>query len=245
MATGETSEGKTIKNAMLDLIPVLSNTKASVTDKLRTLIIYIIAMNGIQDNERTKLLTAGSVSSSSSQGINNLQSFGVNLSASSSSKEKGRYTYWGSYKKEKKKRKAKGNDLPYDTSRYVPLMKRLLEDQAANAIPIETFPWVLTPPDADLGITDLGTKMFRMVSNGIVPPDPNHPNSLRTIRATWAGQTRAKTNNKAADNYVEKFDLRRNGNRIILFSLGGLTYSEIRSAYEASKENQREVFIGI
>lgn len=101
-----------------------------------------------------------------------------------------------------------------------------------------------TPEDAELGITTPTNKLFRMASNGIVPPDPNHPNSLRTIRATWAGQTREKSE-KSNEKYKEKFDLRRNGNRLIVFCLGGITYSEIRSVYEVTKEAQREIFIGL
>jgi len=39
-------------------------------------------------------------------------------------------------------------------------------------------------------------------------------------------------------------DLRKNGGRIILFILGGVTFSETRSAYEIMKELRRDVVIG-
>ena len=85
--------------------------------------------------------------------------------------------------------------------------------------------------------------MFRFTaSTGLVPPDPNYPHSLRTTRASWSGRSRAK---KSKDEKQEsKLDLRVNGSRIVLFSLGGLTYSELRSSYEVSKDTQREIFIG-
>ena len=89
----------------------------------------------------------------------------------------------------------------------------------------------------------MALKMFRIKSDGIEPPDPNYPNSLRTTRATWSGQTRSKT--ATEKQVVENRDLRRNGPRIILFCLGGITNSELRSAYELTKETQREILIGI
>jgi syntaxin-binding protein 1 len=85
--------------------------------------------------------------------------------------------------------------------------------------------------------------MFRFASNGLVPPDPNYPQSLRTTRASWSGRGRTQKNKN--EEGKEKLDLRVNGSRIILFSLGGLTYSEIRSVYEVARDTQREIFIGI
>jgi syntaxin-binding protein 1 len=249
LATGETADGKTLKNAMLDLIPVLDNRNTSAADKLRSLMIYIISMNGVQDMERKRLLETAKVSAEDSQAINNLAMLDINLSSAqmtNKEKDKGRYSYWGSYKQERKKKKSKGEDaMPYDLSRYVPLYKRLMEDQIAHNVPKEIFPWVKEPKPDELGISTNSLKMFKFTSNGIVPPDPNYPLSLRTTRASWSGRSRAPKSANGADKSKEQIDWRRNGSRIILFSLGGLTYSEIRSAYEISKEAQREVYIGI
>lgn len=85
--------------------------------------------------------------------------------------------------------------------------------------------------------------MFRFTtSTGLVPPDPNYPHSLRTTRASWAGKGRDKK--QKAEEKSDQVDLRVNGSRIILFSLGGLTYSELRSVYEVSRDSQREIYIG-
>ncbi|KAJ3259941.1 vacuolar sorting protein VPS33/slp1 [Boothiomyces macroporosus] len=245
LATGETADGKSLKNAMLDLIPVLDNKNTTVNDKLRALIVYIIAMNGIQDMERQRLLSTAKVSPEDSQGITNLSLFDVKLSSTGKKeKDKGRYSYWGSYKQERKKRNKKDDSMPYDLSRYVPIVKRLIEDQINNSVPKDIVPWIKEPRPEDLGIASNTLKMFKFTSNGIVPPDPNYPNSLRTTRASWAGRARVKTSAKAKDTPKEVADWRRNGSRIILFSLGGLTYSEVRSCYEISKESQREIFMG-
>ena len=64
---------------MLDLITVLDNKKTSSDDKLRALLIYIIAMSGIQDMERKRLLETANIPVEDSQCINNLALFDVPL----------------------------------------------------------------------------------------------------------------------------------------------------------------------
>ena len=39
-------------------------------------------------------------------------------------------------------------------------------------------------------------------------------------------------------------DLRKNGSRVIVFSVGGMCFSEIRSTYELVKDYARDVIIG-
>ena len=211
---------------------------------------YIIAMDGIQDLERKRLLETAKIQVDESQAITNLSTFNVQLMAGQSKakwqKDFDRYTYWGSHKVERKKRKKKNDDtLTYDLSRYVPLYKRVLEDQIHNVLPRELFPWVSEPSPEELGIAS-APRMFRFTNNGLVAPDPNHPHSLRTTRTSWAGRRVAKPGAKKAnaDENKEETDLRRNGPRIILFSLGGMTFSEMRSAYELTRDEQREVLVG-
>ncbi|KAI8914350.1 Sec1-like protein [Gorgonomyces haynaldii] len=249
LATGETSEGKAVKNAMLDLIPVLDNKNTTPYDKLRALIIYVIAMDGIQDMERKRLLETAKIQNEESQALTNLAFFNVQLSAGQPKtrvqKQFDRYTYWGSHKVERKKRKKKADDaMPYDLSRYVPLLKRVCEDQIMNSLPKELFPWIKEPSNEELGIVSSAPKMFRFTANGLVAPDPNHPYSLRTTRASWVGQRVQKSKGKPMDGEKEEMDLRRNGPRVYMFALGGLTYSETRSAYELTRDEQREVFFG-
>lgn len=83
LATGESSDGRAIKNAMLDLIPVLDNKKTSSSDKLRALMVYLIAMDGFQDLERRRLLETAKITAEESQALNNLALFDIRLSSES------------------------------------------------------------------------------------------------------------------------------------------------------------------
>ena len=57
------------------------------------------------------------------------------------------------------------------------------------------------------------------------------PGSLRSSRPQWA--ERAKTRS-----------VKEPKQRIVVFQLGGMTYSEIRSAYKVAASANREIFIG-
>lgn len=87
LATGETSDGKPLKNAMLDLITVLDNKKTSSDDKLRALLVYIIAMNGVQDLERKRLLETAKIPIDDTQCITNLSLFDVSLAIGQESRK--------------------------------------------------------------------------------------------------------------------------------------------------------------
>ena len=39
-------------------------------------------------------------------------------------------------------------------------------------------------------------------------------------------------------------DLRKNGARIVVFVMGGMTFSEVRATYELIKEQKRDVLFG-
>ena len=91
--------------------------------------IYIIACEGVQDMERRRLLENAKLSLDETQAINNLGIVGVKLSnGSGTKKETGKYSYWGSHANDVKKTKKGGEQQEsYDLSRYIPLVKRVME----------------------------------------------------------------------------------------------------------------------
>ena len=88
---------------------------------------------------------------------------------------------------------------------------------------------------------------FTKGSNPLQPlPNAANPYSLRTTRPSWSkpkpvGGENGTSGTASADSE----DWRKNGPRIVLFIAGGVTYSEIRGAYEVMKNYKRDVLIGI
>ncbi|KAJ3123490.1 vacuolar sorting protein VPS33/slp1 [Nowakowskiella sp. JEL0407] len=258
MATGETAEGKEPKNIFMDLVSALDSKDVISTDKIRMLMIYITSQGGIQDVDRRRLLDLAKLSLEESQAITNLNYFGVRLSAPEKKKEHGRYTYYGR-KYDKKRAKVVDDDLPYDLSRFTPLLKLVVEDQINNKLDTNVFPWMKEPPAEEL--LPPGARS-RNTSNqpGMLASMTGQPaiigggaTSLRTTRATWAKKGKGGSGPNATsptsptaetNNASDQEDLRKNGPRIVVFVLGGMTFSEMRTMYELQKKTRRECIIG-
>lgn len=217
MATGEVADGSgPNKNIVADMVPLLDDASISPYDKIRLLSLYIISKEGVQDEDRRKLLDHAQISPMESNAITNLTLLGVRLSKAPKS-GKGK----DAKKKDKKVTKKSGaDDVPYELSRYVPVLKTVLEECAAGTLDTNIYPYTRElQPEIDTGIGGGAKKQVA---------------SLRSTKPTWT--------KKAADK--EKEAPAKSGGRLIVFIAGGATYSEIRSAYEVSKAFNRDAIIG-
>ncbi|KAI8614150.1 Sec1-like protein [Chytriomyces sp. MP71] len=261
LATGETADGKTPRNIVIDMSQVLIDPHIPAYDKLRILMLYIIAQEGIHDMDRKRLLDAAKLSLEDSQAITNLGLLGVRLSTNQEKKRKlnlPKYTYYGRVaEKRKKAKKSKDGEVPYDLSRFVTMLKYILEDTVHGSLDTQLFPWLKNAPaeENNSATAARSAPAKRTVSNALQPlPNAGNPYSLRTTRASWATKPKITDNlgvgsgpggaggSKGAPEDAE--DLRKNGARIVVFIMGGATFSEIRSCYEIMKEFRRDVIIG-
>ncbi|KAJ3137919.1 vacuolar sorting protein VPS33/slp1 [Physocladia obscura] len=257
LATGETAAGTVPRNIMIDMTPVLIDSVIPAYDKLRILMLYIIAQEGIHDMDRKRLLDASKMSIDDSQAITNLGLFGVRLSLNQEKRKKiikDKYTYYGRVAERRKKKKKKNDgNLPYDLSRFITMFKYIMEDQLTGTLDTQIFPWLKAPPAEDLSQQTKASNIQKSIksTNQALQPLPNAGNtySLRTTRASWATKPKLAnlndgtpvTLNSAQDS---ENDLRKNGPRIIVFVMGGITFSEIRATYEIIKEYKRDVILG-
>ncbi|KAI8917070.1 Sec1-like protein [Powellomyces hirtus] len=248
LATGETAKGRAIKftQTMVDMVPALDSPNVSSSDKLRLLMLYIIAQNGIDDEERRRLLGYAKLSLEESQAITNLSYWGVRMGKEKGEKDqKGRYAYHVHGKKRKKGDEGES----YDLSRWNPVLKSVLEDQLTNQLDTNLFPWLSEPPPDSPRSAPVQARAAQPNSkNALQPPDPMFPNSLRTTRPSWATKrsgpeaSSATSANKAEP--AQQSDIRKNGPRVIVFTLGGVTFSELRTVYMVKNDFQRDVLLG-
>ncbi|KAJ3179292.1 vacuolar sorting protein VPS33/slp1 [Geranomyces variabilis] len=262
LATGETSKGRAIKfsQTMVDMVPALDSPNVTSADKLRLLMLYIIAQNGIDDEERRRLLGYAKLSLEESQAITNLSYWGVRMGKEKGEKDqKGKYAYHV----HGKKRKAGEAEPAYDLSRWNPVLKSVLEDQLTGQLDTTLFPWLTEPaPDSPRSNHPVAASSSARAASqpshnkhGLAPPDPQFPSSLRTTRPSWAARKRPKANSESSSSPTsassstptpdaQAGDIRKNGARIIVFALGGVTYSELRIIYAIRAAFQRDVLLG-
>lgn len=259
LAMGETADGKAPRNVMIDMVPLLDDNAIPAMDKLRLLLLYIVAQEGIQDSDRRRLLEVSKLSLEDAQAITNMSIMGVRLTAAVKGHVKNntnKYSYYGRVAEKKKKKKKKTDDLPYDLSRFTPLTKYLVEDQINHTLDPEVFPWVVTPTPDEIGAGPASTKSIFTKGPTTNPftPLPNAANqySLRTTRPSWSRPNSAIKSgmNVGASSPLggtmkeDEEDLRKNGARIVVFVMGGMTFSEVRATYELIKEQKRDVLFG-
>ncbi|RUS18043.1 Sec1-like protein [Endogone sp. FLAS-F59071] len=214
MACGVTADGDVPKTLEDDMLPLMDDPFYSQIDKIRLLMLHTITQEGSSaESERRDLLAHARLDAASKEALDNLSLLGVQLSRSANkSGDKGK----------KKKKPNKDEQVPYDVSRYVPIVKRVIESHINNTIQQSLFPLTRQPVTEKAGKQESGS------APAAVP-------QLRVYRAQW--QKKGKPGEANAPKLAS-------GPPIIIFIAGGMTYSEIRSAYELAETFNREVYIG-
>ena len=121
----------------------------------------------------------------------------------------------GADKKKKKNKAQKNVGEGYDLSRYSPAVKGVIEDFFNSSLDSSLFPFVKA---ADSAATS--TSASKKAGT-----------SLRSGKPTWQSGATSSSSNKT-------------GPRLIIFVAGGLSFSEMRAVYEATKQFKRQVYIG-
>ncbi|KAJ3365900.1 vacuolar sorting protein VPS33/slp1 [Allomyces arbusculus] len=120
-------------------------------------------------------------------------------------------------------RKKKSTEpFPFELSRYTPVVKTVMEDHCANTLDVDQFPYLGPSP---------------LPSETLARPGGT---SLRSTKPSW--QKRPAPGLPTAGAAAATAD-ELPGPKLYIFVVGGMTYSEIRAAYEATAKCNREVVI--
>ncbi|KAK9767638.1 syntaxin binding protein 1 [Basidiobolus ranarum] len=209
MATGTTAEGEPIKNIMIDMVPILSDTEISSDDKLRLILLYMITYGNVQSEDIRRLRMHARIHEKDAEAMDNLTFLGGSPANITGAQEKpGRRFNFFSRKNEEPE------DIPYELSRYVPNIKKIVENAIHNNLDSSLYPFVRKPENTN------------------APVEPKFSTtSLRSAKGSW--QRNSHQNVSTAPT-----------GKILIFVAGGLTYSEIRSIYELANATNREIYIG-
>eukprot|EP01113_Clastostelium_recurvatum_P022373 TRINITY_DN2667_c0_g1_i1.p1 TRINITY_DN2667_c0_g1~~TRINITY_DN2667_c0_g1_i1.p1 ORF type:complete len:620 (-),score=203.59 TRINITY_DN2667_c0_g1_i1:32-1732(-) len=217
MATGEDADGKTIKNVISSLAPILSDPDVSKADKMRLIMLYIISQEGIKDSDRKRLVDMAKITNAEQTAISNLFYLGVTLAKGAKGKSKS--------KEAKKRKKKRGGDVPFELSRYTPSVKDIGTDLIEGTLPVATFPFLREDHAAAAAESK--------PSGGI--DEKLSLKGARSKQPRWSEKGKKKEE-APKERYV--------GGRVIIFIVGGMTMSEMRAAYELTQASKRQVFIG-
>ncbi|KAI7892453.1 Sec1-like protein [Mucor mucedo] len=214
MACGETPDGEQPTNLVESLLPILDDPFTSNMVKTRLILLWIATSDTVDPEDLESLLSVARLDQEFKDAIENITLLGVQLSKSANRQ--------GQKTKKGKKKKNIQQEVPFDLSRYVPVVKRIVQGHIDNTIDQSLFP--------NYTSKNVRQKSLRRDPSEVVKEVPK----LRVYKTQWHKKS---TGANAAPKPPS-------GPPIIIFIVGGMTYSEIRSAYEIAETFDREVYIG-
>mmetsp|Transcript_8642 Transcript_8642/g.24836 ORF Transcript_8642/g.24836 Transcript_8642/m.24836 type:complete len:628 (-) Transcript_8642:138-2021(-) len=118
----------------------------------------------------------------------------------------------------RKLRNAGDNQEQWDLSRFQPVISEIQEDMAKDALPEAEYPYINKPAKGSRHQTSAGSARTKQSSVG------------------WA--------RRAAQSAVDPAGVKLQTKRMVIFVLGGVTRSEMRTCYTMSKTLQRDILLG-
>lgn len=192
------ADGERVKDPMKLMVPLLIDPAVRIEDRLRLILLYIHSKNGITDENLNKLLQHANVAMAEKETLTNAAFLGLNITT-----DQGRKKVWTPTRRDRP------NEQIYQSSRWVPIIKDIIEDAIDDKLDMKHFPFLAG----------------RQVNQGYRAPTSARYGQWHKERGQQANQ--------------------RSGPRMIVFIVGGVTYSEMRAAYEVTKDKKPwEIIIG-
>ncbi|KAM3175424.1 hypothetical protein ACTXT7_008570 [Hymenolepis weldensis] len=214
LAMGTDAEGERIKDHMRNTVPLLIDSNVSTYDKLRLILLYVIQRGGISEENLAKLIQHAQIPEPQAAVVRNLAALGVPVLQDAGSgptigRRKAPQPYLPA------NRRTRADEPKYQMSRWTPYLKDLIEDACEDRLDVRQYPFFGGGPVKASGLGAGGNAGF---GGGL----------SRSGGAGGGGSMSARYGQW----HREKSAQTRSGPRLIFFILGGISYSEMRCAYE-------------
>eukprot|EP00058_Branchiostoma_floridae_P003340 XP_002588828.1 hypothetical protein BRAFLDRAFT_125623 [Branchiostoma floridae] len=273
LAMGTDAEGEKIRDHMRNIVPILLDQNISTYDKIRVILLYIIGKNGISEENFNKLIQHAQIPEEEKHIIINMQYMGLSILQDFTSfmnkgllgkaKFAGGPEGWNPItpyilpglrmmtgrRKGKVERKDRITQQTYQLSRWTPVIKDIMEDAIDDKLDQKYFPF-LTGRSTTAGFASSGAR--RSTTAGFASSGARRSTtagfaSSGARRSTTAGFASSGARSARYGHWhKDKGPADRSVPRLIIFIMGGVTYSEMRCAYEVTKETGQkwDVIIG-
>jgi hypothetical protein len=233
MAVGEDPDHNKLKDVLNTIGPILKSGDISDQDKLRLVMIYLITQG---DSKRSRVVKHADLSEGDEAIIDNLAHLGVKLSQSMSLSKVVNKLFGG---------KSKKSDVGIHLSRYVPKVKQIAEECIEGNLSTSEYPYVQEPSSSFTFVK--GSKKSSSSSKKEESDDVD-VSGLDNSGPSWSkkkgkkSSSSSKSSSKDDEKQVESED--RLDKKLFIFVIGGITHSEMRSAYELDIQYKMDVHVG-
>uniref|UniRef100_A0A7S1CFS3 Uncharacterized protein n=1 Tax=Bicosoecida sp. CB-2014 TaxID=1486930 RepID=A0A7S1CFS3_9STRA len=247
MATGVDGEGKAVNRSKLakELDEWLSDDSGLSTERrARLLALYIISQGGIDNAKGGMELLDNALDAEHVNGILNLVYLGVDVKAKKSKKEK-------DSRKDIALAAKRAQEAEFEMSRFVPAIADRVAEHLTDELSHEDFPYIFPPPavlEAEVGGGSGGGSGRDPGASAEVSSAAKSKRSNKTKHRWEAAGARATpvaaAGEEESKDVVADDPVGFTGGRVIVFVIGGMTFSESRALTELSRQHGREIVFG-
>ncbi|KAJ3218142.1 Syntaxin-binding protein 2 [Dinochytrium kinnereticum] len=240
LAVGETFDGEELFEPLDEMMDLLNEENEEILprDKLRILLIYLLTIGGLPRDELDALVSKAKFRQNDPLVLRGLEKLGVILDLKRDPRlPLSPFTF---------QHRRAAEPLPsaytstHEGDRYIPAAYFILRDiSLSKPNTFRIFPSLTETIEAEKHPKGIG----KLDKNRFLPPITRRGGAgkiarLKGFEPRWAYKNLPVNEEGGAE------IMRRNGPRLILFVVGGVTFAEIKVAYELSRMMQREVLIG-
>ncbi|OAY49306.1 protein transport Sec1a isoform X1 [Manihot esculenta] len=221
------------------------NQDASPDIMLRLLLIYAcVYPEKFEGDKGTKLMQLAKLSEKDLEVVKNMQL----LAGSSINKKTTSSSFSLKFDNQKIKHAARkdrtGEEETWQLFRFYPVLEELIEKLSKGELAKNEYSCMNEPSSA---VQETTTKASARSSNApVVPEKKTTPHSMRSRRTANWGKSHRSDDGHSGDAVLKNaaLDLRKMGQRIFIFIIGGATRSELRACHKLTTKLRREVVLG-
>ncbi|KAL1546464.1 Protein transport Sec1a [Salvia divinorum] len=211
-------------------------------NKLRLMMIYAaVYPENFEGDKALKLMQLARLSDTDMEAVKNVKLIG---GCDSISVSKGTFSLmFDSEKRNSMARKDRtGEEAIWDLFRFYPMIEELIEKLSKGELPKDEYHCMNNPTDPNSTRSQRTNGGAQVAS--IKEGQSTAPHSMRSRRtATWA-RSRFSDDGTSNDLVLNTVPLKKMGQRIFVFIVGGATRSELRVCHKLTTKLRREVILG-
>ncbi|KAJ4727123.1 SNARE-interacting protein KEULE [Melia azedarach] len=217
-------------------------------NKLRLLMIYACVYPEKFDGDKaSKLMQLARLSSEDMKVVNNMRMLAGSSDSKKSSTDGFSLKFDGQKTKQAARKERPGEEETWQLFKFYPIIEELIENLYKGELSKNEYSCMNNPSPAAQEANQTSSVRKKAAAAAAAAPEKKTPaHSMRSRRTPSWAKPHNSDDGSSSDSILKhaSADLRKMGQRIFVFIIGGATRSELRSCYKLTAKLRREVVLG-